>query len=127
MILVDSSVWIDFFRGKAGAQPLLGLIDEGRIITNDLILAELVPSMRNRGEHKLEELMHSIAKAELRIEWTEVIDVQTELLSSGYGHVGIPDLIIVQNAKQHGLSLLANDKHFRVLSELLGVKLHLTV
>jgi predicted nucleic acid-binding protein len=45
-ILPDTSIWIDFFRGSVTAEPLNQLIEEGRIVINDLILTELISSSR---------------------------------------------------------------------------------
>jgi len=42
-VLIDSSVWIDFLSGKPEAVPMLELIDNNLICTNDLILTELLP------------------------------------------------------------------------------------
>jgi hypothetical protein len=44
-VLVDSSVWIDYFRGSINPKILVvgDLIDTNRICINDLILTELIP------------------------------------------------------------------------------------
>ncbi len=40
-VLVDSSVWIEYFRG--GTQTTIdSLIDENLVVVNDLILSELL-------------------------------------------------------------------------------------
>ena len=39
LVLVDSSVWIDYFRGTGIDDRLDGLMEEGQIVTNDLVLA----------------------------------------------------------------------------------------
>ncbi|NOX90781.1 MAG: PIN domain-containing protein [Calditrichaeota bacterium] len=41
-VLVDSSVWIDYFRAGIKSEKLDELIDENLICTKDIILAELV-------------------------------------------------------------------------------------
>jgi predicted nucleic acid-binding protein len=41
--IVDTSVWIDYFRAGNNSEKLDFLIDENLIVINDLILAELVP------------------------------------------------------------------------------------
>jgi len=43
-ILVDTPVWIDYFRGTGSADLVDRLIEENLVATNDLILAELVPA-----------------------------------------------------------------------------------
>ena len=46
MVLVDSTVWIDYFRGtRNDLHRLDTLIDEGTIAVNSLILTELLPSL----------------------------------------------------------------------------------
>ena len=44
MILVDSSVWIDYFRGTSTAQTerLNGLLDSEPLAIGDLILVEIL-------------------------------------------------------------------------------------
>ena len=53
MVLVDSSAWIAFFKGSIEKQAILGLIDTNTICTNDLILTELIPSLKVRKENDL--------------------------------------------------------------------------
>lgn len=45
-VLVDSSVWIDYFRTGSKSQKLDVFIDENLLCTNDLILAELIPFLK---------------------------------------------------------------------------------
>ncbi len=45
-VLVDSSVWVEYFRDEEQADDRLEwLITEGLIATNELILAELIPPL----------------------------------------------------------------------------------
>ena len=50
MILVDSSVWIDYFRGAATAEcDLLDrLLGSERLLTGDLILVEVLQGFRSQ-------------------------------------------------------------------------------
>lgn len=52
MILVDSSVWIDFFRGTQTpqAEKLDGLLGTIRIVVGDLIVAEVLQGVRDKRE-----------------------------------------------------------------------------
>jgi predicted nucleic acid-binding protein len=49
MILVDSSVWIDYFRGRATAECNLldRLLGSEQLLTGDLILAEVLQGFRS--------------------------------------------------------------------------------
>jgi predicted nucleic acid-binding protein len=42
MILVDTSVWIDFFRGARRAQDLATLLTENRVAAHDWVIGELL-------------------------------------------------------------------------------------
>ncbi len=46
-VLVDSSVWIDYFKGGKNIDVNLfeKLADNNQIVTNQLILAKLIPSL----------------------------------------------------------------------------------
>ena len=123
LILPDTSIWIDFFRGNDAARSLNELIEDGLIVTNDLILAEFIPSIQFKGEHDLCELMYSVQKVDLTVDWERIIDMQQTCLANGFNNVGIPDLIIAQNVLHHGLTLFENDKHFRPMTDLFGLKL----
>ena len=45
-VLVDTPIWIDYFRGGESCKEMDFLIDENLIVTNELILAELVPYLK---------------------------------------------------------------------------------
>lgn len=123
-ILIDSSVWIDFFKGLDSARALLDLIDTNRICINDLILSELIPSINHRKEKQLADLLFSIHKVELSIDWQNIIDMQTVNLKNGINRVGTADLIIAQNAIRNDLRLYAVDKHFSLMSDVHGYTMY---
>jgi predicted nucleic acid-binding protein len=121
-VLVDTSAWIDYFRGGTDSSRLDVLIEEDLIATNDLILAELVPFLKVRNQRRLMELLSSVRRLTLEIDWREIIEVQTRCLRQGLNGIGIPDLIIAQNAKQHGCEVFSLDGHFVLLRKLLGLR-----
>ena len=46
-VLVDTSVWIDYFKsGDNASSNMDSLIDENLLVTNDIILAELIPYLQ---------------------------------------------------------------------------------
>ncbi len=123
LVLVDTSIWIDYFRGKTVAEPLNKLIESNQIATNDLILAELLPSIRFRKEEKLHRLLLAIRKFDLEIDWEEIIRMQVRNFEAGNNHVGIPDLLIAQSAMKNDLILFENDKHFQAMKNIFGLEL----
>jgi predicted nucleic acid-binding protein len=66
-VLVDTSVWVEYFRSGNNSEELDFLIDENLIVTNDLILAELIPFLKVRKQRKLTNLLLNINKLNLSI------------------------------------------------------------
>ena len=122
-VLVDSSVWVGYFRGTADLPTVDWLLEEGLVVTNDLILAELTPPLLVRGERKLVGLLHEIERIPLTIDWDEIVRMQVLCLRNGINKVGIPDLIIAQQSIQHELALFSLDKHFPLLSKYVPLNL----
>ncbi len=123
-VLVDTSIWIDYFRGGDGSKDLGFLIDENLIVINDLILAELTPYLKIKRQTKVIKLLHEVSQIPLDIHWEEIIEFQVKCLKAGANGVGVPDLIIAQNAKQCGCKVFSLDKHFRLLNQVLNVGLY---
>jgi len=116
-VLVDSSVWIDYFRDAGHADILTLLIEEDAVVVNDLILAEILPLLFVKKEIELVILLCAVKKQPMNIDWEEIMRLQVLCLKKGINGVGIPDLLIAQNAIQGNMRLLSNDNHFRLLSK----------
>ncbi|WP_459947337.1 PIN domain-containing protein [Desulfocastanea catecholica] len=122
-VLIDSSVWIEYFRNGNNSEKVDFLIDENLVVTNDLILAELTPFLKIRKQHNLVDLLNNISRLPIDIKWDQIIDFQYLCLQNGLNGVGIPDLIIVQNAIQNISQIYSLDKHFSIMNGFLGVSL----
>lgn len=122
-VLVDTSVWIEYFRGGNNFEKLDFLIDENLVVINDLILAELIPFLKIRNQRKVIKLLNHINKLEIHIEWDQLIEFQYKCLKNGLNGVGIPDLIIIQNAKQNHCEIYSLDNHFKLIKDIVKVKL----
>ena len=123
-VLVDSSVWIDYFRSGVNSASLDNLIDENLVATNDLILAELVPCLQLRNQRRVVELLYAINKCELTIHWNQLIEWQYRCLKQGFNGIGIPNLILAQNAKQHRCVLYSLDSHFERIAAVAEIELY---
>ena len=121
-ILIDSSVWIDYFRGGDNSEILDSFIDENILCTNYLILSELIPSLNHKGYSKLVKLLCEITKVPLTVDWEKIIQYQTLCISNGINKVGIPDLIILDNVIQNNLVLYSFDKHFDLINSHINFK-----
>ncbi|PCI70133.1 MAG: PIN domain nuclease [Gammaproteobacteria bacterium] len=123
-VLVDTSVWIDYFRGGNHSSDLEGLIDEDILVINDIILAELIPYLKIKKQLKVIKLLHEIKRLPLSIDWEKLIDAQVKCLKGGANGIGIPDLIIAQNAEANNCMVYSLDKHFQLLSRFTNIKLY---
>lgn len=126
LVLVDTSVWIDYFRSGNQSAELDVLIDLNIIVTNDLILTELIPFLKLKHQVKVIQLLREIKQIPLKIDWDDIIESQWLCLKSGSNGIGIPDLIIAQNAIKNSCEVFSLDKHFLMLSQILGIKLYQT-
>jgi len=124
-VLVDSSIWIEYFQGgrSIDVSTFNELLDNNQLCVNDLILSELLPSLRLKKEYHVVELIKSIKNIPIVIDWDEIIDFQTKNIKSGYNTIGIPDLIVLQNVLQNNLVLYSIDKHFILIQKLHKFKL----
>ncbi|HNW15899.1 MAG TPA: PIN domain-containing protein [bacterium] len=120
-IIVDSSVWIDYFRNGQNSGILDNLIDENLIAVNDLILTEIIPPLQLKKQTRIIDLLNEIENLELHIDWQQIRDFQYICLKKGINKVGISDLIIAQNAIQNNTSIFTLDKHFSLLKTVIGV------
>ena len=122
-VLVDTSIWIEYFRTGNNSEKLDFFIDENLIVINDLILAELVPSLRVHNQRKIVKLLYTIKKLQLSINWDQIIEFQFKCLKSGLNGIGIPDLIVAQNAKQNHCEIYSLDHHFKLMKDILRLQL----
>ena len=121
--LVDSSVWIDYFRGGGNSSELDHIIDENVVVINDLILAELVPFLKMKTQRKIVTLLNAVARLPLKIDWEQIVDYQYRCLKKGINGIGVPDLIIAQNAVQNSCEIFSLDSHFSLMESVLSLTL----
>jgi len=122
-VLADTSVWIAYLKGrpedKRVADALDYLLSGDEAVVNDVILTELLPAMQARGEMEAAALMGSLRCPALEIDWKGLRDIQTECLRAGINKVGIPDLIIAQQAVRLDMPLFSLDRHFELIAQVL--------
>jgi predicted nucleic acid-binding protein len=124
-VLVDTSVWVDYFKSGSRSEKLDFLIDENVLVINDIILAELIPFLKIRNQPKIIDLLRNIRNLDLSINWDQIIDYQYKCLKNGLNGVGILDLIIAQNAKQNHCEIYSLDHHFFMMKEILTIRVQM--
>jgi len=124
-VLIDTSIWIDYFKSGEDSEKIDYLIEENLIIMNELILTELLPLLVLKKEKKLIGLLGKVKQYPVQINWNELVEYQVQCLKAGISGIGIPDLIIAQNAIQNNLPVYSIDKHFGLMRDAkFGLKLY---
>ena len=123
--IIDSSAWIEFFKGNKDYIFIKDLIYNNSICINDIILTELLPSIIHKKEKRLAELLNSLKKHALVIDWQETRTIQLLNLKYGNNNIGIADILIAKNCIQNNLKLITNDKHFRLMARYIPLKIYL--
>ena len=121
-VLVDSSVWIDYFRNGQNEQ-LDQLITEDIVVTNEVVLSELVPALSVQNQHEVIQSLESFDVIPFAIDWVLVRQYQILNLKNGINKVGIPDLLILQQVIESNLTLFTFDKHFKLMQNHLNFDL----
>lgn len=127
MVLVDTSVWIAFFRDgvSAAAVELDRLLDEGQAATCGLVEAELIPGLKSRDRERIRAWMSALPCLDIPNEvWHKVGAIQEKALAQGVGPFSLPDLVIAATALMADASVFTLDRHFKQIAALTGLRLH---
>ncbi|MCM2329163.1 MAG: PIN domain nuclease [Lysobacter sp.] len=127
MILVDSSVWIDYFRGTASpqAERLDSLLGAEPIATGDLILTEVLQGfVSDREFDRVRRLLTSLVVVDLG---GQRIAIQAARNFRALRLLGITarktiDTVIATRCIESGLALLYSDRDFDPFVEHLGLR-----
>lgn len=119
-ILLDTSVWVDYFKGGQYSNKVDRLIEMNVVAICDVVLVELIPFLKHRAEEELVSLLYKVPLLTYDLNWQILTDDQVSCLSNGINKAGIPDLMIVETVKQNHAMLCSLDKHFYLMSSLLG-------
>ncbi len=127
MILVDSSVWIDYFRGvrSAPAETLDGLLGREPLAIGDLILTEVLQGFASDLDfERTRQLLTSLIVVELG---GEDIAVQAAKNFRALRSLGITirktiDTVIATRCIESGYTLLHSDRDFDAFVKHLGLR-----
>ena len=117
MILVDTSVWIEYL--SRGHRRLAGLIEGGEVLGHPFIEGELAcGGMRNRSE--ILELLWQLPRVPLVLHEEALALIEQERLY-GLG-LGWIDLHLLASARLVGCGFWSLDKQLNRSAEALGIK-----
>ncbi len=112
--LVDTSVWIDFFKGTPAVKALLEkLIAEDTVFTAGPILYELLQGVKSPEERKqVKEAFLATHYLEIRPDdWEGAASLAGDLRAKGIT-IPMTDILIAHLAKANHLEVLSFDLHF---------------
>ena len=126
-VLVDTSVWISFFRhlDEEVSDKLKPLLRNGNPVYTGLIETELLRGGKTKKElDVLEELFHSIGYLPVKEEYfPKAGDLGRFLLQKGIT-VGTVDLLIAHIAIANNASLYTLDNHFTAIARHTTLRLY---
>lgn len=127
MIVVDTTVWIDFFRGRRTAETemLIGLIGRGLIVVGDLILVEILQGLRDDQQAQRVEGALRCHRMEAMLDPLSAVQVARNyryLRDKGITVRKTVDMIIGTFCIERGYALLHNDRDFEPIRQHLGLK-----
>ncbi len=121
-VVIDTSVWIDFFRETKRASAVEQLIRADRAVTCGIVRAELIAGIRSERERRL--LQQGLAGIDYletnESTWRRAGELAAELRTRGHT-LPMSDLIVAAIAIENDCLVYTKDSHFRRIP---GVKLY---
>lgn len=127
MIVVDTSVWIDYVNGVHTAQTdiLDKELQESRVVTGDVIMVEFLQGFRDNKQFKTARMLmnsleyYDFVGKEMAIKAAENFRL---LRKKGITVRKTIDVLIATFCIEHGFELLHNDGDFEPMKEILGLQ-----
>jgi predicted nucleic acid-binding protein len=127
LILVDSSVWIDYFNGTEtpATQKLDKLLGVQPVCTGDLILAEVLQGFRQAPDYQAAKTLlcalpaHAMLGATMALKSAENF---RKLRQQGVTVRKTIDTMIATYCIEHELPLLHSDKDFLPFQQFMGLQ-----
>lgn len=122
-LIVDTSVWIEFFSGRT-LPELEGALEEGRVVLSPIVVAELTSGYLTPSKERA--LVGFLKELELYptpwSHWLGVGKLRRSLLKKGV-KVSVPDAHVAQCALDAEGTLYSFDKIFKKISEKTSLRL----
>lgn len=119
MILVDTTVWINFLRGTSSAlqERLVPLIVSDRLATSPVIMMELLRGAKSQKEYdKLHMNLSALHRFDTsQLIWDRACKMAYTLRKKGL-NVPLTDTLIAALAIGNNALLLHNDRHYEMIA-----------
>ena len=124
MVIVDTSVWVQFLRSLGSVEHLEldRLLAQGEVVMVGAVLAEVLQGTRSQGELEgLHERLTALPYlGETQETWATVGELSYQLRQRGEA-VALLDLLIAALALERGHEVYTSDEHFQRVP---GLRLH---
>ncbi|MBM4351872.1 MAG: PIN domain-containing protein [Deltaproteobacteria bacterium] len=121
--LADTTVWIEFFRGKSKVADLIEmLLTENAVCTCGVVMFELLQGIKSEGEkNKILSILATLPYFEMTQKlWRSAAEVSLSLKKHGVS-LPLSDIFIATIAVENDLSIYTLDNHF---TQIPNLKLH---
>ena len=129
MIIVDTSVWIDFLRGENSSEQriLHGLIEsDEEIAITGIILAEILQGIKDDKEFRTTRdylLEYPIYEPKGTITYIDAARIYGACRKKGKTVRSTVDCIIAAICAENGFSVFHKDRDYDIIQECVGLKL----
>ena len=128
MVVVDTSVWIDYFRGVDSSKTKIldSILDVDRIGIGDLIIAEILQGFKSKKD------INTAIKIIDHLEYFNMVGKEIAIKSAqnyrtltkkGYTVRKTIDVLIGTFCIENNFQLLHNDKDFNPMEKILGLQI----
>jgi len=121
--LVDTSLWVAFFRGKSLAikNRLLDLAASNRIFYNGIVLMELLNGSKSDKQYQfVTDNFLGLQYLEMDKDFFVECSAMTAQLKSAGLTMSMSDIMIATHAKLNNLFVYSMDKHFELAGPAVG-------
>lgn len=115
-VLVDTSIWIEYFKGSKMVQDIIHDTKSFRCFIIGPVIAELLLGIKTSGEkERLITCMNALPMLEITDnDWVDAGNTGNLLRQKGIT-VPLPDLIIFSVASKNNCALFTLDRHFEMI------------
>ena len=123
-ILIDTSVWIDYFQNGAVSEKLDDMLSGGNVYVPMVVIAELIQGARSEKEIAvIKDFVEAFTIIDQKEDtWLEAGRLAYRLKKKGKT-TNLTDCYIAIIARDSGCRILTLDKHFKEIQKEFGIML----
>ncbi len=117
-LLVDTSIWIEYFKGEKGVQKIINDNKNYKIFITGPVITELILGIKTQKEKKRFAMcINALPKLQISDnDWIAAGNIGNSLRKKGVT-IPLPDLIIYSIAIANDCALFTLDKHFEFIRD----------